>query len=340
MENWYPMSTTNDKKRRAIALFSGGLDSTLAAWLVKKQGVEVIALNVDIGFGSTKSKLEHMQNMCDQIGVELRTLDIRDQYLREILFNPKYGYGKNFNPCIDCHGNMFKIAKGLMEPWGADFLISGEVVGQRPMSQRRDALDIVTKLSETDDLLLRPLSAKALPPTLPEREGWVDREQLLGITGRNREVQLKLAEEIGLKDFEKPGGGCLLTDENFSKKLAEFVKYDTLEVEDIALLKCGRHLRLPDGAKLVVGRHQEDNAMIDAAITPKYRKIRLLDATGPVAAVSANATDADKALAAKITATYGKTRPGQTYEVQVGDEVLKVEPFESKEPCQRYFINR
>ena len=323
---------------RAIALFSGGLDSVLACHLIKRQGIEVIALNIDIGFGSTKSKLDHMRNMCDQIDVELRTIDIRDQYLREILFNPKYGYGKNFNPCIDCHGNMFKIARELMEPWGASFLISGEVVGQRPMSQRRDALDLVTGLSETSDILLRPLSAKVLPPTLPEREGWVDREQLLGITGRNREVQLKMAEEIGLKDFEKPGGGCLLTDENFSKKLAEFVKYDTLEVEDIALLKCGRHFRLPDGAKLVVGRHKEDNEMIDAAITPKYLKIRLLNATGPVAAISAAATEADRELAAKITATYGKTKPEETYEVQVGDEVFEVQPFESKEPCQKYFI--
>ncbi|WP_300363530.1 argininosuccinate synthase domain-containing protein [Hydrogenimonas sp.] len=323
---------------RAIALFSGGLDSVLACHLIKRQGIEVIALNIDIGFGSTKSKLDHMRNMCDQIGVELRTIDIRDQYLKEILFDPKYGYGKNFNPCIDCHGNMFKIARELMEPWGASFLISGEVVGQRPMSQRRDALDLVTGLSETSDILLRPLSAKVLPPTLPEREGWVDREQLLGITGRNREVQLKMAEEIGLKDFEKPGGGCLLTDENFSKKLAEFVKYDTLEVEDIALLKCGRHFRLPDGAKLVVGRHKEDNEMIDAAITPKYRKIRLLNATGPVAAISAAATGADRELAAKITATYGKTKPEETYEVQVGDEVFEVQPFESKEPCQKYFI--
>ena len=334
-----PTPNSEKTKRRAIALFSGGLDSTLAVWLVKRQGVEVIALNVDIGFGSTKSKLEHMQNMCDQVGVELRTLDIRDQYLREILFNPKYGYGKNFNPCIDCHGNMFRIAKELMEPWSADFLISGEVVGQRPMSQRRDALDLVTNLSETSDILLRPLSAKVLPPTLPEREGWVDREQLLGITGRNREVQLKLAEEIGLKDYEKPGGGCLLTDENFSKKLAEFVQYDTLEVEDIALLKCGRHLRLPDGAKLVIGRHKEDNAMIDAAITPKYEKIRLLEATGPIAAISKKATAQDRALAAKLTATYGKTKPGQTYKVQVGDEVFEVEPYESKAECQKYFIN-
>ncbi len=326
------------KRRRAIALFSGGLDSTLAMWLIKRQGVEVIALNIDIGFGSTKSKRDHMQNMCDQVGVELRTLDIRDQYLKEILFDPKYGYGKNFNPCIDCHGNMFRIAKELMTPWEADFLISGEVVGQRPMSQRRDALDLVTGLSETDDLLLRPLSAKVLPPTLPEREGWIDREQLLGISGRNREVQLRLAEEIGLKDFEKPGGGCLLTDENFSKKLKEFIRYDRLEVEDIALLKCGRHLRLPDGAKLVIGRHKEDNAMIEAAITPKYLKIRLENAIGPTAAISADASESDKALAAKLTATYGKKIPDPTYRVRIGDDLYETVPFADKEACKPYFI--
>jgi tRNA-specific 2-thiouridylase len=280
-----------------------------------------------------------MQNVCDQVGAELRILDIKDRYLKEILFNPKYGYGKNFNPCIDCHGNMFGIARELMEPWGASFLISGEVVGQRPMSQRRDALDLVTDLSKTDDILLRPMSAKVLPPTLPEREGWVDREKLLGITGRNREVQLKMAEEIGLEGFEKPGGGCLLTDENFSKKIEEFIKYDTLEVEDIALLKCGRHLRLPDGAKLVIGRHKEDNEMIDAAITPKYKKIRLLNAVGPISAISANASEADKELAAKLTATYGKTSPDKMYEVTVGEEVFKVSPYDSKTPAQKYFIN-
>ena len=324
---------------KAIALFSGGLDSTLSMKLIIDQGIDVIALNLDIGFGSTKSRKAHMQNMCDQVGAELRILDIKDQYLRDILFDPKYGYGKNFNPCIDCHGNMFRIARDLMEEWGASFLISGEVVGQRPMSQRREALDLVTNLSETQDLLLRPMSAKLLPPTLPEREGWVDREKLLGISGRNREVQLKMAEEIGLKDFEKPGGGCLLTDENFSKKIREFIKYDTLEVADIQLLKYGRHLRLPDGAKLVIGRHKEDNDMIEAAITPKYRKIKLMNAVGPVSAISANATDADKELAAKLTATYGKTKPEESYEVAVGDEVIRVKPYDSKAPAQKYFIN-
>ncbi|WP_457593869.1 argininosuccinate synthase domain-containing protein [Hydrogenimonas sp.] len=324
---------------KAIALFSGGLDSTLSMKLIIDQGIDVIALNLDIGFGSTKSRKAHMQNMCDQVGAELRILDIKDQYLRDILFDPKYGYGKNLNPCIDCHGNMFRIARDLMEEWGASFLISGEVVGQRPMSQRREALDLVTNLSETADLLLRPMSAKLLPPTLPEREGWVDREKLLGISGRNRETQLRMAEEIGLKDFEKPGGGCLLTDENFSKKIKEFIQYDTFEVSDIQLLKYGRHLRLPGGAKLVIGRHKEDNEMIEAAITPKYRKIKLLDAIGPVSAISANADESDKELAAKLTATYGKTNPQESYEVAVGDEIFKVHPYDSKKPAQQYFIN-
>ncbi len=324
---------------KAIALFSGGLDSTLAMKLIIDQGIDVIALNLDIGFGSVKSRREHMQNMCDQVGAELRILDIKDQYIRDILFNPKYGYGKNLNPCIDCHGNMFRIARDLMDEWGASFLISGEVVGQRPMSQRREALEIVTNLSETQDLLLRPMSAKVLPPTLPEREGWVDRERLLGIVGRNRETQLKMAEEIGLKDFEKPGGGCLLTDENFSNKIKEFIKYDTFEVSDIQLLKYGRHLRLPDGAKLVIGRHKEDNEMIEAAITPKYRKIKLLNAIGPISAISANATKSDRELAAKLTATYGKTDPDKEYEVAVADEVYKVFPFDSKAHAQQYFIN-
>ncbi|WP_456402996.1 argininosuccinate synthase domain-containing protein [Hydrogenimonas sp.] len=324
---------------KAIALFSGGLDSTLAMKLIIDQGIDVIALNLDIGFGSTKSRKAHMQNMCDQVGAELRILDIKDQYLKDILFDPKYGYGKNLNPCIDCHGNMFRIARDLMEEWGASFLISGEVVGQRPMSQRREALDLVTNLSETQDLLLRPMSAKVLPPTLPEREGWVDREKLLGITGRNRETQLKMAEAIGLKDFEKPGGGCLLTDENFSNKLREFIKYDTLEVSDIGLLKYGRHLRLPDGAKLVIGRHKEDNEMIEAALTPKYLKIRLLDTTGPVGAIRTGATKSDKELAAKLTATYGKTRPEESYKVAIGDEIFTVTPYDSKEPAKKYFIN-
>lgn len=245
---------------KAIALFSGGLDSTLAMKLIIDQGIEVLAVNINTGFGSTKDRLEHMQSMCDQVGAELKIIDIESEFLQDVLFDPKYGYGKNFNPCIDCHAKMFAVAKRIMEAEGASFLVSGEVLGQRPMSQNKDSLQTVLNESNCNGLLLRPLSAKALEPTIAEIEGWVDREKLEGITGRNRDRQLELVKEIGLDNFESPGGGCLLTDENFAKKMFDFIRYDTFEVRDIKLMKFGRHLRLKDGAKLVIGRNQEENA--------------------------------------------------------------------------------
>ncbi|MBU1928184.1 7-cyano-7-deazaguanine synthase, partial [bacterium] len=206
---------------KAIALFSGGLDSTLAMKLIIDQGIEVLAVNINTGFGSTKDRLEHMQSMCDQVGAELRIIDIQSEYLQDVLFDPKYGYGKNFNPCIDCHAKMFAVAKRIMEVEGASFLLSGEVMGQRPMSQNKDALQTVLDESNCDGLLLRPMSAKMLKPTIAEENGWVDREKLEGITGRNRDRQMELAREIGLENFESPGGGCLLTDENFAKKMVD-----------------------------------------------------------------------------------------------------------------------
>jgi len=244
---------------KAIALFSGGLDSTLAMKLIIDQGVEVLAVNISTGFGSTKDRLEHMQSMCEQVGAELKIIDIQSEFLQEVLFDPKHGYGKNFNPCIDCHAKMFAVAKRIMEAEGASFLISGEVMGQRPMSQNKDALQTVLNESNCDGLLLRPMSAKMLAPTIAEQNGWVDREKLEGITGRSRDRQLELAGEIGLDDFESPGGGCLLTDENFSKKIVDFIKHDQFEVRDIPVMKFGRHLRLPGDAKLVVGRNKDEN---------------------------------------------------------------------------------
>ncbi|RLA76833.1 MAG: ATP-binding protein, partial [Epsilonproteobacteria bacterium] len=217
---------------RALALFSGGLDSVLAMKLIVDQGIEVVAVNIDMGFGSTNDRLEHMQNMCKQIGVKLEILDLRQLYLDEVLFNPKYGYGKNFNPCIDCHGFMFRHTGKLLEKFDAQFMISGEVLGQRPMSQRKEAMENVKKLSEQDDLIVRPLSAKLMSLTKPEREGWIDREKLFDIEGRNRQRQIALAKEIGLEDFESPGGGCLLTEIQFSNKLRDFADNEKMEVED------------------------------------------------------------------------------------------------------------
>ena len=329
---------------KALALFSGGLDSVLAMKLIVEQGIEVKAININMGFASTQDRLEHMQNMCNQIGVELEILDLRELYLDEVLFNPKYGYGKNFNPCIDCHGFMFRYTGKLLQKYNADFMISGEVLGQRPMSQRKDAMESVKKLSETDDLILRPLSAKLLNPTKPEIEGWVDRERLLDISGRNRQRQIQLAKEIGLVDFESPGGGCLLTEIQFSNKLRDFVNYDKIEVDDIDTLKAGRHLRLPNGAKLIIGRNQDDNLKLEKTKSDKYLKGRIENAIGPLCLFQKDATDSDKQLATNLILTYGKTNLDEKYNVIYFDNNENLiftksgKKFHSKEIVSQYFI--
>lgn len=322
---------------KAIALFSGGLDSTLAAKLIIDQGIEVIACNINTGFGSTKDRLAHMKNMCEQIGAEFRSVDIRDEYIREVLFTPKYGYGKNFNPCIDCHAKMFEVAKRVMEEWGASFLISGEVLGQRPMSQNSDSLQKVLNLSNCEGLLLRPLSAKSLTPTIPETEGWVDREKLENISGRNRERQMELAEQFGLKDYEAPGGGCLLTDENFSNKIRDFIAHDTFSVEDIPTLKYGRQLRLPEGAKLIIGRNAEDNAVLEGIENSKFIHIRT-ELVGPHAMLSRTATDNDKMLAAKLVLAYCKAGFEGEQTLAFGDEKIATVSDLSRNDAQKYMI--
>lgn len=323
---------------KAIALFSGGLDSTLAIKLIIDQGVEVLAVNINTGFGSTKDRLEHMQNMCEQVGAELKVIDIESEFLQDVLFDPKHGYGKNFNPCIDCHAKMFAVARRVMEAEGASFLISGEVLGQRPMSQNKDAMQTVLNESNCEGLLLRPLSAKALAPTIAETSGWVDREKLEGITGRSRDRQLKLAKEIGLDDFETPGGGCLLTDENFAKKMFDFIKYDKFEVRDIPVMKFGRHLRLPDGAKLVVGRNKDENEHLQNITNDKYYHIKTIALPGPHSLLSKNATTADKELAARVILTYCKTQENKTYTLSFDGDELSAVPFGSRDGIKLYTI--
>ncbi len=323
---------------KAIALFSGGLDSTLAIKLIRDQGIDVVAVNINTGFGSTKDRLEHMQSMCDQVGAELKIIDIQSEYLQDVLFDPKHGYGKNFNPCIDCHAKMFAVAKRIMEAEGASFLISGEVMGQRPMSQNKDALQTVLNESNCEGLLLRPMSAKMLEPTIAEINGWVDREKLEGITGRSRDRQLEMVKEIGLENFESPGGGCLLTDENFSKKMVDFIKYDKFEVKDIPLMKYGRHLRLPDGAKLVVGRNQEENGFLQDIENDKYYHVKTIGLPGPHAMLSRSASDTDKELATKIVLTYCKTKPENSYTISYDGDEIQGSPFASREEIKPYAI--
>lgn len=324
---------------KAIALFSGGLDSTLAMKLIIDQGIEVLAVNINTGFGSTKDRYEHMKSMCEQVGAELKIIDIESEFLQDVLFDPKHGYGKNFNPCIDCHAKMFAVAKRVMAAEGASFLVSGEVLGQRPMSQNKEAMQKVLDESNCDGLLLRPLSAKALAPTIAETEGWVDREKLEGIVGRSRDRQLELVKEIGLEDFESPGGGCLLTDENFAKKMFDFIKYDTFEVKDIPVMKFGRHMRLSGGAKLVIGRNKDENAHLQEIQNDKYYHIKTVALPGPHSLLSKSASKEDRELAAKIILTYCKTQEGDSYTLRLDNgEELQATPFASRDEIKPYTV--
>lgn len=326
------------KNMKAIALFSGGLDSTLAMKLIIDQGIEVVAINISTGFGSTKDRYEHMQSMCEQVGAEFRVIDIQDEYLQDVLFDPKHGYGKNFNPCIDCHAKMFAVAKRIMDAEGASFLISGEVMGQRPMSQNKDALQTVLNESNCDGLLLRPMSALRLEPTIAEESGWVEREKLEGITGRSRARQLELAKEIGLENFESPGGGCLLTDESFGKKMFDFIKYDTFEVRDIPIMKFGRHFRLKEGAKLVIGRNQEENKFLQEIENDKYYHLRTVGIPGPHALLSKSATSEDIEIAKKALLTYTKAKEGELYSVAFDGEEVTASAFSSREAMKPFTI--
>lgn len=326
-------------KRKAIALFSGGLDSTLAMKLIIDQGIDVIACNINTGFGATKDRREHMQNMCDQVGAELRIIDIQSEYLQTVLFDPKHGYGKHFNPCIDCHAKMFEVAKRIMEAEGASFLISGEVLGQRPMSQNKDALIKVLNEANVEGLLLRPMSAKRLAPTIAEEQGWVDREQLEGIFGRSRERQFELAEKYGLTDYESPGGGCLLTDANFAIKIRDYIKHDEqFDVPDIPVLKWGRHFRLPEGAKMVIGRDQDENTKLQQIDNPKFIHIETVGVPGPHVLLSKNASESDRDFAARSVLTYCKTSSSQEYSLDVDGETVTVFPLPSRAEAAKYSI--
>lgn len=328
---------------KALALFSGGLDSMLAIKLITDQGVSVTALYFDTGFGMDESKHELLARRAALVGADLKVVDIRNEYLQDVLFSPKYGYGKQFNPCVDCHGYMFNVALKMLQSEGANFIITGEVLGQRPMSQRREAMHQVKKLADdSDDLVVRPMCAKLLAPTKPEREGWIDREKLLDLSGRDRKPQLALAAKFGLEDFATPGGGCLLTIESFAVKIKEYLKFDnTMRDIDVTWLKLGRHLRLKDGAKLIIGRDESDNNALLDSPNDKFYEIKFDDADKIVGArsfISKNASQDDENFAAKLALTYTKADLLKSYRVQIGDKFYDVKPFESKAIAQEFFV--
>ena len=296
---------------KALGLLSGGLDSSLAALCLKRQGVEVTAIAfVTPFFGSSKAELA-----ARQMEIPLLIEDISGVHL-EMVKNPRYGYGKNMNPCIDCHAMMFRLAGEIMAARNFDFLFSGEVLGQRPMSQNANALRSVANHSGYPDRILRPLSARLLPITPMEEEGLVDREQLLDIQGRSRKRQEALAKEWQLTDFPSSGGGCLLTEVHFSERLRDLFSHQPgCTVGDVELLKIGRQFRLSARAKLTLGRNRDDNEAIQAAANESHTLLRSPGVPGPLGLVSGEPTDQDLKTAAAILASYGKGKDQQDIEI-------------------------
>lgn len=287
---------------KALGLVSGGLDSSLAAMTLMQQGIDVTG----IAFVTPFFDAEKAKKAADIIGYPLIIEDIGEVHL-EMVKTPKYGYGRNMNPCIDCHAMMFRLAGARMERDGYDFLFSGEVLGQRPMSQNANALKSVAKLSGYPDRVLRPLSARRLPITPMEENGLVDRERLLDIQGRSRKPQQALAEAWGYSDYPPSAGGCLLTEEGFSNQLRDLLEHDPgATVQDVELLKAGRQFRLSETAKLIVGRNRADNEALQQLTQPGQLKMRCNNFSGPLGVFCGPENPDDIRLAAALVATYGK----------------------------------
>jgi len=293
--------------KKAIVLISGGLDSHLAAKLVQSQDIDIIPLNFWIPFCQRKKKIVPKDSLsleADNLGRDLKIVDIREEFLA-LLKKPQHGFGANINPCIDCKILMLRRAKELMKELDASFVVTGEVLGQRPMSQHRQSLEIIEKESGLEGLLLRPLSAKLLAETIPEKEGWVDRNKLLDFNGRSRRPQMELAKKFNINDYPNAAGGCLLTDPEFSKRLKDLIKHQELNIDNIELLKIGRHFRISPEAKLVVGRDEKENEqLVNSAKENDYLFYPNEELAGPVS-VGRGVLNADLIrLACSITCRY------------------------------------
>lgn len=321
---------------KAISLFSGGLDSQVAVCLIKQQGIEVEAINFKSPFFGANDRTI---KAAEDLNIKLHTIDFGDEYIDKVLKNPVYGYGKNMNPCIDCHAFMFRKAGEMMEELGASFIITGEVVGQRPMSQNKSAISAVDKLSGYKGYILRPLSAKLLPPTIPEIEGWVDRDKLGDISGRSRIRQMELAEKFNIKEYPSPAGGCLLTEANFTNRLRKLLSIrPESRPDDMEILKVGRHFYLGSNL-LAVGRNQSENGRIRNIANDTDLLIKVTDFPGPTGLLRQyEETNQDQIeLAASIVARYSDAKKQPLANVKIynrSEEILhtiQVKPMEPDE---------
>lgn len=276
---------TMHKKIKAVGLLSGGLDSALACRMLMEQGIDVHLVYIAMPWGCGKP--HRVLALAEKYQCPLKIISIQDDYL-SILKQPKYGFGSAHNPCVDCHIYMVKKAADYMREIKASFIFTGEVLGQRPMSQRRVCLDWVEKEAGVEGLLLRPLSALSLEPTIPEKEGWVDRQKLLNITGRGRKQQYTMAEVLGLEDFSQPGGGCLLTENHFAQRIKDVLACGCSSIEQTRILGIGRYKRFDEHTFILLGRDDRENkALIQGAL--KTDKVFIPHSfLGPVALMRSN----------------------------------------------------
>ena len=341
------------KQYKAVALISGGLDSMLAAKVLQDQGIHVEGINFYTGFcveGHThairkKDKQKEKRNnslwVAEMLGMKLHIVDVIEEY-KDVVLNPTHGYGQHLNPCLDCKGFMVRKAVEWIEKNGFDFIVTGEVIGQRPMSQRKDTMPVIARESGANDLLLRPLCALNLPPTRPEIEGWVDRNKLHDFSGRTRKPQMALAEKMGIKEYAQPAGGCcFLTDAKYSAKLSDLWKSRgerRYEIDDIMMLKVGRHIRPSKNYKIIIAREDGEVKFLEG-----YRKqfisLNTVSHMGPLALIDGKFTDEDIELAASIVARYSQGRAADKVDIELrelsGDtRVVSVKPMpaESLQP--------
>lgn len=345
-------------KAKAVALISGGLDSMLAVKALQEQGVHVEGLNFYTGFchsGHTSAIRNNKTNklirndalfVAESLGIKLHIEDIVEPY-KEVLLNPQYGYGKHANPCLDCKIFMVKKAYEWMLEHGFDFIVTGEVIGQRPNSQLKAKMPIIAKQSGAYDRLLRPLCAKLLEPTLPEREGWVDREKLFAFNGRNRKPQLQLAASYGFDEFAQPSGGCcVLTDENYTRRLSDMWTHrgtKEYSMEDIILLKTGRHLRINPDLKMIIARDEGEHHFLQG-YRKQYLHLEILNERGPIALIEGQPQSEEIKLCASIAARFssGKQKEKVSFHLHHNKgsltEMIEVKPLQAEEIPKDWYL--
>ena len=344
--------------KKVIALISGGLDSMLAARVIQEQGIHVEGINFYTGFcieGHTqairntdknKPKRNNALWAAEQLGIKLHIIDIIQEY-KQIVLNPKHGYGAHLNPCLDCKIFMVNKAKQWMEQHQFDFIITGEVIGQRPKSQLKKTMPIVAKESQADDRLLRPLCAKLLAPTLPEREGWVNREKLHGFSGRSRTPQFDLAKQFHFEDYAQPAGGCcFLTNGHYTKKLKDLWKHRgkrDYEFDDIILLKVGRHIRPAPHFKLIIGRDEGENQFLEG-YQHQFISIKPISHLGPLTLIDGQANAEDIHLAAQIAARFTQVKADNLVTLEVNGQsasilTLTVTPLTTDQISKEWYIS-